>query len=171
MHSTRTTAACLFLLAALSACGSQATGTSTSTTDGRGPAKGAPSTARTVFQELSRSVGTATMTGTVTAADDPNHLLGRPHEYTSKVTFSDSFVAAGDVTGAGPGDIERGGAVEVFADAADAEARAQYIRGVTKSMPALAEYDYVRGRFLVRVSRYLTPERAALYGTAVARLS
>ncbi|MDH6215313.1 hypothetical protein [Streptomyces pseudovenezuelae] len=59
----------------------------------------------------------------------------------------------------------------MFADPADAKARADCIRGVTKSVPALAEYDYVQGRFLVRVSRYLTPERAALYGTAVARLS
>jgi hypothetical protein len=45
--------------------------------------------------------------------------------------------------------------VEVFADASDAKARAEYIQNVTKSMSALAEYDYVHGTVLVRVSHYL----------------
>ncbi|MFE4424720.1 hypothetical protein [Streptomyces sp. NPDC056817] len=33
--------------------------------------------------------------------------------------------------------MERGGAIEVFADPADAQARAKYIESVTKSMPTL----------------------------------
>jgi hypothetical protein len=37
---------------------------------------------------------------------------------------------------------------------------------VTKSLPALAEYDYVHGSVLVRVSHYLTPEQAAQYESA-----
>jgi hypothetical protein len=32
-----------------------------------------------------------------TAADDPNHLLGRPHGYTSKTAFADSRVPADEV--------------------------------------------------------------------------
>jgi hypothetical protein len=169
MHRTRTTAAGLLAAAALTACGSQVTHTTEA--DARHPAGTSASlTARTAFEEISRTVRTATMTGTVTAANDPNQLLGRPDEYTSKVTFSDSFVPANAVTGAAPGDVERGGAVEVFADPADAEARAEYIRGVTRSTPALAEYDYVHGRVLVRVSRYVPPARAAAYRAAVDRL-
>ncbi len=83
---------------------------------------------------MSTTVPTANLTGTVTAENDPNHLLGRPHEYTSKVTFSDSWVPAVQVTGADPGDVERGGAIEAFANPADAEARAAYIRGVAESL-------------------------------------
>jgi hypothetical protein len=35
---------------------------------------------------------------------------------------------------------------------------------------SLAEYDYVHGSVLVRVSRYLTPEQAAQYESAAAAL-
>ena len=87
-----------------------------------------------------------------------------------KITFSDSWVPAVQVTGADPGDVERSGAIEAFANPADAEARAAYIRGVTKSLPALVEYDYVHGSVLVRVSRYLTPKQAAQYESAAAAL-
>jgi hypothetical protein len=106
----------------------------------------------------------------VTATNDPNHLLGRPSQYTSKVTFADTRIAAADVEGAEKGDVERGGALEVFADPSDAEARAKYIQAVTKSLPALSEYDYVHGTVLVRVSHYLTPTQAAEYKTAAERL-
>ncbi|MEU6146562.1 hypothetical protein ABZ848_40230 [Streptomyces sp. NPDC047081] len=47
----------------------------------------------------------------VAAANDPNHLLGRPGQYTSKVTFTDSRIKAGDVSGTEKGAVERGGAV------------------------------------------------------------
>ncbi|MFJ5901556.1 hypothetical protein ACIQFZ_40810 [Streptomyces sp. NPDC093064] len=63
--------------------------------------------------------------------------------------------------------MERGGAIEVFADPADAQARAKYIESVTKSMSTLAEYDYVHGTILVRVSHYLTPKQAAEYKAAL----
>ncbi|MGW7612554.1 hypothetical protein ACWGKW_35950 [Streptomyces sp. NPDC054766] len=119
---------------------------------------------------MSAQVGTAALTGTVIAENDPNHLLGRPGEYTSKVTFSDSWVQASQVTGADPGVVERGGAVEAFADASDARARAEYIRGIAKSSPAFTEYDYVHGSALVRVSRYLTPKQAARYESVAAGL-
>ncbi|MEU3334832.1 hypothetical protein ACWCQ1_21970 [Streptomyces sp. NPDC002144] len=169
MHRTRTTTAGLLAAVTLTACGSQAT--HTTTPDARHPAGTSASlTARAAFEQISRVVRTANMTGTVTAANDPNQLLGRPDEYTSKVTFSDSFVPANAVTGAAPGDVERGGAVEVFTDPAAAKARADHIQGVTRSTPALAEYDYVHGRVLVRVSRYVPPARAAAYRAAVDRL-
>ncbi|MHC3471143.1 hypothetical protein ACYF6T_20940 [Streptomyces sp. 7R007] len=168
MHRIRTTAAGAAMLAALSACGSQAGPTAPHA--GAPAAPSAPLTAQTAFRQLSRTVTTATLTGTVTAGSDPDHLLGRPDEYTSKVTFSDSFVPADEVTGAAPGDVERGGAIEVFANASDAKARAAYVAGVTESQPALAEYDYVHGTVLVRVSRLLPPDRAATYKTATAHL-
>ncbi|MGW1531276.1 hypothetical protein [Streptomyces aureus] len=160
------------LLTLLTACGNAPAKTSS---DAHEPAKAStraagPVTARDAFRVMSARVRTATLTGTVTAENDPNHLLGRPGEYTSKVTFSDSWVQASQVTGADPGAVERGGAVEAFASASDAEARAVYIRDIAKSSPALTEYDYVRGSVLVRVSRYLTPKQAAAYATAAEQL-
>ncbi|MFC9285283.1 hypothetical protein [Streptomyces sp. NPDC057052] len=128
-------------------------------------------TAREAFTGISASVSSAELSGTVTAESDSNKLLGRPHQYTSKITFDDTRIAAADVSGTDEGDVERGGAIEVFADAADAKARAEYIQSVTKSMPMLAEYDYVHGPVLVRVSHYLTPTQAAEYEAAVEALS
>ncbi|MGW3914209.1 hypothetical protein ACWEBX_22175 [Streptomyces sp. NPDC005070] len=177
MHRTTSAAASAIapvvaLLTLLTACGNAP---AKSPADAHEPARastrtdGRP-TARAAFQALSTRVGTATLTGTVTAENDPNHLLGRPDEYTSKVTFSDSWVQASQVTGADPGAVERGGAIEVFADASDARARADYLRGIAESSPAFAEYDYVHGSVLVRVSRYLTPKQAAQYESAAADL-
>jgi hypothetical protein len=164
MHKTRTAAAGVLLFAALTACG---------TTAAHAPASGraAPLTARSAYQQMSRTVTSMGHSGAVTATNDPNYLLGRPGQYTSKITFTDSLVPAGDVTGAGPGDVERGGAIEVFANPGDAKTRAAYIRGVTRAMPAIAEYDYVHGTVLVRVSRYLTPKHAAEYEAVLARVS
>ncbi|MEU4168685.1 hypothetical protein AB0F46_17640 [Streptomyces sp. NPDC026665] len=177
MHRTTSAAASALapvvaLLTLLTACGNAP---ANSPADAHEPARAStrtdgPPTAHAAFRSMAAHVRTATLTGAVTAENDPNHLLGRPGEYTSKVTFSDSWVQASQVTGADPGAVERGGAVEVFADAADARARAEYIRAIAKSSPALAEYDYVNGPVLVRVSRYLTPKQAAQYESAAAEL-
>lgn len=165
--------ALLTILTLLTACGNAP---AKSPADAHEPARASTrtnarsATASTAFRAMSAQVRTATLTGTVTSENDPNHLLGRPGEYTSKVTFSDSWVQASQVTGADPGAVERGGAIEAFANPSDAKARADYIRTITKSSPALAEYDYVHGSVLVRVSRYLTPKQAAAYETAAAEL-
>jgi hypothetical protein len=132
------------------------------------PGGGKALTAAQAFQEIATAVPTAKLSGAVTAANDPNHLLGRPNQYTSKVTFTDSRVSKSDADGYQPGDVELGGAIEVFPDAADAQARARYIETVTRAMPALTEYDYVHDTVVVRVSRYLTPAQAADYKTAEA---
>ncbi|MFG2638068.1 hypothetical protein ACGFX8_30325 [Streptomyces sp. NPDC048362] len=166
-----TTATAAVLLAALTACSSE-----TAAMDGAGKpaapaAQAKPLTASGAFTRLSARVTPAKLSGTVTAANDPDHLLGRPGQYTSKVTFSDSRIKAADVEYTHKGDVERGGEVEVFGNPTDAEARAKYIRAVTKSMPALAEYDYVHGTVLVRVSHYLTPQQAAVYKAALNGLS
>lgn len=149
-------------------------GKATPTVDGSVPI-GKPAASKldatNAFKQLSAAVSSAKLSGAVTADNDPNHLLGRPNQYTSKVTFTDSRIKAADVEYTKPGDVDRGGAVEVFGSAADAQARAKYIQAVTKSMPALAEYDYVHGSVLVRVSHYLTPDQAATYKGALDKLS
>lgn len=139
------------------------------TTTNAGSSTGKPLTASSAFTKL--SVKPATLSGTVTAANDPNHLLGRPNQYTSKITFTDSRIKAADVSGTEKGAVERGGAIEVFSSPDDAKARAEYIQAVTESMPTLSEYDYVHGTVLVRVSRYLTPDQAAVYKKAFDKLS
>jgi hypothetical protein len=174
VNRTLSTAAAALLLATLAACSSNSGSSSSNqqTSNGKAgssatPAAGKPLDAGGAFTQISGKVSAAKLSGTVTAANDPNHLLGRPNQYTSKVTFTDSRIKASDVEGTERGDVERGGAVEVFGSPSDAQIRAKYIQDVTKSMPALAEYDYVHGTVLVRVSHYLTPSQAGQYKTAV----
>lgn len=169
MRRTITTATAAILLAGLAACSNTKTGTTTAdkpTALGKPATVSKPVNASAAFTKLSATVDSAKLSGTVTADNDPNHLLGRPGQYASKVTFNDTRIKASDVSGTDKGDVDRGGAIEVFATPADATARAKYIQAVTKSMPMLSEYDYVHGTVLVRVSHYLTPDQAAGYKTA-----
>ena len=68
-----------------------------------------------------------------------NHLLGRQHEYTSKVKWSV-------------------GGIEVFPDAADAQAREKYVQAFT--CPIGDGYDYLDGTALLRLDCALTPSQA-----------
>ncbi|MEU9192607.1 hypothetical protein [Streptomyces hundungensis] len=126
--------------------------------------------ATSAFKSLAAGVKTATFGTTVTAEIDGNHLLGRPGQYTSKITFTDSRIKAADTQGLEAGDVGYGGSIEVFTDNNDAETRAKYIQTVTRGIPALGEYDYVHGTSVIRVSRLLTPAQAKEYDTAGAKL-
>ncbi|SFE34286.1 hypothetical protein [Streptomyces mirabilis] len=180
MKQTLTITGAVLLLATLAACSNtkaDASGTPASpdaakhaSPEKQDSSASKPPTASTAFDKISATVTSAKLSGTVTAENDPNHLLGRPSQYTSKVTFSDSRISADDVSGTDKGDVDRGGAIESFASPSDAKARAEYIQAVTKSMPALSEYDYVQGTTLVRVSHYLTPKQAGEYKAAAADL-
>lgn len=86
-----------------------------------------------------------------TAESDPNHLLGRPNQYTAKVSWKDT--RAGD----------DGGTVEVFANDADRKARQDYVAAVTKTASVFAEYAYANGPALLRIAGRLTPDQAAEY--------
>lgn len=165
------TAACLAATAALTlaAC-SSATKVAGDDKAAAGTPAAAELTATTAFAGIAQTVKTAKLTQTVTAENDGNHLLGRPGQYTSKIGFADSRIKGADVSFYKTGDVELGGAIEVFPDAAGATARAKYIQAVTKSMPALAEYDFPHGTILVRVSRFLTPAQAGAYDRAAATL-
>lgn len=174
MNRTLTAAGAAVILATLAACSSSSGSTDSgnkANNDSIAPAASKPLTASTAFTQLSAKVSSAKLSGTVTAANDGNHLLGRPNQYTSKVDFTDSRIKAADVADSSKGSVDLGGAVEVFSSPADAKTRAAYIQAVTKSMPALAEYDYVHGTVLVRVSHYLTPDQAGQYKAAADGLS
>ena len=99
---------------------------------------------------------------------DPNNLLGRPNGYASKIAFSDSRVSRDDTVGAAKDAIERGGSIEVYPDSAGAKARATYIQEMLKATGFGAEYDYVKGPILVRVTGNLTPTKAMDYQAALA---
>ncbi|WP_234537433.1 hypothetical protein [Streptomyces shenzhenensis] len=162
-------AAATVLTAGLVGCSSNAA-PANATSPKAAAAQAKPLTARIAFDKVSAIVSTAKLSGTVTADNDPNHLLGRPNQYTSKITFDDTRISADDVSGTDKGDVDRGGAIEVFGSPADAQARAKYILSVTKSLPMLSEYDYVHGAAVVRVSHYLTPKQAADYKSAANNL-
>ncbi|MED7926138.1 hypothetical protein SMD20_17920 [Nonomuraea sp. LP-02] len=99
---------------------------------------------------------------------DPNHLLGRPNGYTSKAAFTDSRIDASQVAG-DKGDVGLGGGVEVFDDAGTAEKRAEYIKAVATA-PMLAEYTYIAGNVVVRVSKHITPTDAKAFEDALAKI-
>lgn len=104
----------------------------------------------------------------ITAANDPNQLLGRPHQYIGKDTFTDARIDPSKARDNATGSLDLGGAVEVFAKASDAKSRSSYIQAVKKSAPVFGtEYDYVSGTVLLRLSQSLTPDQAAAYQKAL----
>jgi hypothetical protein len=116
------------------------------------------------FKAAKLPIGT---TITYTAADDPNHLLGRPNGYLSKTSFTDTRINPDQADDSSQGSVDLGGSVEVYPNAAGAEARMDYIQSELKANPMLGtEYDYVVGAALVRVSSVLTPSQAQAYQTA-----
>ncbi|GAA1397445.1 hypothetical protein GCM10009639_34840 [Kitasatospora putterlickiae] len=121
----------------------------------------APMDANAALTALSKAVPSIKLVKAYTAETDPNHLLGRPGQYVSKVAFSDSRLKAADLEGADEDDIIRGGSIETFATETEAAARLGYLQGVIKALPAALEYDYVvRGTVLIRASKLLTPDQA-----------
>lgn len=160
----------LMVLAACSGNGSSASSASPPVRSVTAAETAAPLTAEQVTAKLQELVPTAESTKTYTAANDPNHLLGRPNGYSSKAAFADSRVPADQVEYMAQDAVERGGSVEVFADEAGAKARMQYIQTLAQGFPGAVEYDYVHGAVLVRVSRILTPDQAKDYEAALQKI-
>ncbi len=89
------------------------------------------------------------------ATIDPEGLLGKPHQYTSRSTFADVRILP--MTQEYP-TVADGGAVEVFDNEADAQARLAAITAANPEQPA-----YLEGTAILRLSEKLTPEQAAEY--------
>ncbi len=102
-----------------------------------------------------------------TADTDPNHQLGQPGQYISKTNFVDSRIASinSNFAYSGSGDIPvvSGGSVEVFANTTDAQTRYSFLES---SMGVFAEYAYIDGLAVLRLSPALSTEQAAAYDTA-----
>ena len=116
-------------------------------------------TAEQSVEELKSSGMPITNVVVYNETTDPNGLLGRPHQYTSKVNFSDPAHKDADI--ASPDNT-----VEVFQYADDAWKRANVVRDVTKSMPASAEYVYQVSFYVLRLNHDILPEDAAKYEEA-----
>jgi hypothetical protein len=100
-----------------------------------------------------------------TEVTDVNHLLGRPGQYTSKVNFHDTRLAR-----AAGFDTSGGGSIEVFKNRSDAVRRFKYVQAFGKES-LFAEYDYLDGLVLLRLSNVLTPSQAAKYKTALLKIA
>lgn len=101
-----------------------------------------------------------------TTKTDPNHLMGRQGEYTSKVAWVDpAAVRAGAGSPSSDrGGTEFGGGIEVFPTAASARARYIDLRGF---QPPFGDgYDYLAGTAILRLSQYLQPAAAHRYERA-----
>ena len=84
-----------------------------------------PKTADQVMADIIAEVPTAKMGVVYTPDNDPNHLLGRPNGYTSKVSFTDSRVDPKLLQGQRPDALDAGGSIEVYPDAGGAQLRQQ----------------------------------------------
>jgi len=113
-------------------------------------------TAEQIVEELKSSGMPITNVVVYDEKTDPNGLLGRPHQYTSKVNFSDPAHDDADLT-------SPDNTVEVFQFADDARKRATVIRDVTSATPALAEYVYQESFYVLRLNHDILPADAAKY--------
>lgn len=107
---------------------------------------------------------------TYTAANDPNNLLGRPGQYVSKDNFKDTRISSTD-SGVDIS-VSDGGAVETFANSTDAQKRFAYLQSISTSGNAMfAEYEYLDGAAVLRISSQLTPDQAKQYQSAFESLT
>jgi hypothetical protein len=125
----------------------------------------APQSAEEVLQRLKDEGMPIGDSVTYTAENDPNELLGRPNQYTSKVNFKDSRLKPDTI--ARGFDVQNGGSIEFFENEDDAIARAEYLEGIGKAFSPMAEYAYREGTVLLRLSHRLTPDQAAEYEDAL----
>lgn len=127
-----------------------------------------PTDAATVVAKLKAAGLPVANVAVVTAANDPNQMLGRPGQYAGKDTFTDTRIDPSKARDNTAGSVDLGGAVEVFSKAPDAKVRAAWIQSVKKSTPIFGtEYDYLSGAVLLRLSQVLTPDQAAAYKKAL----
>ena len=166
----------------LSACGSSASPTPavtvTATVTPAAPTSASPSTTPTpatpatvtamgIVDAFVKAGLPATQAVAQTESTDPNAFLGRPGQYTERVSFD---IPGGD-TSAAVGETDRGGVIELWPSPAEAQARADYIQSVLKGGTILgSEYDYVRGSALVRITGKVLPSVATQFQAALAAM-
>lgn len=128
------------LAATLAACSPSSSAPATPLATATAPASKLTAPPKTASQ-IAIAMGITKFTA-YTAVTDPNNLLGRQGEYTSKVNWGSNLRNS----------------IEVFANRADAEARLAY--GKNFRCPFGDGYDYLKGTALLRLGCALTPEEA-----------
>ena len=103
----------------------------------------------------------------VTEESDDNHLLGRPGQYQSKVFFFDARHPKSVVEG----DEQGENTIEVFPTAVGAQNRRDYIAQISGGIPALAQYQYLRGKALIRLDHIMLPSEAKHYEAALSKMT
>lgn len=93
-------------------------------------------------------------------SNDPNKLLGRPGQYTSKANFVDTRI---NEPVSGSIEVTNGGSIEVFDNKKDADSRYEYISNIAKQGGIFAEYDFQDKNVILRISNDLTPEQEKEY--------
>jgi hypothetical protein len=131
----------------------------------RSTSVGTPQSANEVLQGLKDKDLPIGESVAYTAKNDPNDLLGRPNQYTSKATFKDTRLNHDPM--AAKIDIQHGGSIEVFENQDDAIARKNYVENMGKVFSPASEYTYREGTVLLRLSHQLTPKQAAEYENAL----
>jgi hypothetical protein len=96
-------------------------------------------------------------------SSDPNKLLGRPGQYTGKANFHDRRLSGREFT------VDNGGSVETFANTTNAQIRYRYIHAISTASSLFAEWNYVEGTVVLRLSHELTPRQAKQYERAFRR--
>ncbi|MDO4251107.1 MAG: hypothetical protein Q4C68_06325 [Moraxella sp.] len=91
---------------------------------------------------------------------DPNKLLNRPNQYTQKVNFEDTSIEQ-------PLDKSEepfvGGTIEVFLTSEQAQGRKSYVENVTKDLPMVQQYIYVKNTAVLRLDKNILPSDAKKY--------
>ena len=100
----------------------------------------------------------------VTEDNDPNGHLNKPHGYTATVYFVSSSVDQSEVYYEGKGEpvdkgTDGGGAVEVYANVADAKKRNSYLEGFDGPGITDSGSHRVVGTCVIRTSEYLTASK------------
>jgi hypothetical protein len=160
----------LVLLLMLNACDSSSKNTTSNTTDNNQtidvkkesnqPKEQKNYTADDVINKLKEAGLNISQIVTYTESTDSNNLLGRPGQYIAKTNFG---VTELETDGNPDMDVSMGGSVEIFANEKDAKARYDYVTEISKSAPMFAEYDYLNGKMLLRLSSQILPSKVVDY--------
>jgi hypothetical protein len=86
-----------------------------------------------------------------------------PGQFNVKANFRDRRLR-----GAGF-DVDNGGSVETFQNKGEASRRYRHVHAIATSSSLFAEYDYVEGNVVLRISHELTPRQAKAYERALRR--
>jgi len=167
------------LLVALAACGGSSRPETTTT--GSTTVASHSVTATSVATTMIDGGVPARLAFTYTAANDPNHLLGRQGGYSSKVSLQDSRLPkvhnflpglAATARAKAPtwsaesaSSIDGGAAIECYPSPSGAQRRYETLRGYSGTVLGDG-YDYVSGGCVLRLSTDLTPTQARQYQRA-----